>query len=123
MRDKLDKNCDFQNDGNVKIEQMKKMMNSSKTKISTNKFSSEQVKINHFVIILSLLSIQIHKLNQIIFFQFQTFQETSNAAQMKRVQVGDIEIKEASSIAACRNRSEIDGIKTEAANAVLKVRN
>lgn len=32
-------------DGNVKIEQMKKMMNSSKTKISSNNFSSEQVNI------------------------------------------------------------------------------
>lgn len=52
---------------------------------------------------------------------FVSLKETSNAAQMKRVQVGDIEIKEASAIAACRNRTEIDGLKTEAANAVLKV--
>lgn len=40
---------------------------------------------------------------------------------MKRVQVGDIEIKEASAVAAVRNRTEMDGVKTEAANAVLKV--
>lgn len=49
------------------------------------------------------------------------FKETSNAAQMKRVQLGDIEIKEASAVSAVRNRTEIDGVKTEAANAVLKV--
>lgn len=47
MRD-ADNNIEFAmkpSDGNVKIEQMKKMMNSSKTKISSNNFSSEQVNI------------------------------------------------------------------------------
>lgn len=40
---------------------------------------------------------------------------------MKRVQVGDIEYKEASSLAARRNKTELDGLKTEAADAVFQV--
>lgn len=40
---------------------------------------------------------------------------------MKRVQVGDIEYKESSALAARRNRTELDGLKTEAADAVFQV--
>jgi hypothetical protein len=40
---------------------------------------------------------------------------------VKKLQAGDVEIKEAKAVAAMRNRLEIDGLKTEEANAVLKV--
>ena len=40
---------------------------------------------------------------------------------MKKLQAGDLEIKEAKSVAAVRNRMEVDGLKTEEANAVLQV--
>lgn len=41
---------------------------------------------------------------------------------MKKLQAGDLEIKEAKSVAAARNRLEVDGLKTEEANAVMQVR-
>lgn len=41
---------------------------------------------------------------------------------MKKLQTGDMEFKEAKAVTASRNRMEVDGLKTEEANAVLQVR-
>lgn len=71
----------------VKFEQ-KCTMNSSKTKILSNGFSSEQA--------------------------------TTNAAEIKKLQTGDLEIKEAKALAAVKNRFEMDGLKTEEANAIVQ---
>jgi hypothetical protein len=40
---------------------------------------------------------------------------------MKKLQAGDLEYKEASAAAATRNRTEMDGVKTEENAAMLKV--
>lgn len=40
---------------------------------------------------------------------------------MKKLQAGELEIKEAKAVAATRNRLEMDGLKTEEANAVVQV--
>jgi hypothetical protein len=40
---------------------------------------------------------------------------------VKKLQAGDLEFKEAKAVAAVRNRMEVDGLKTEEANAVLQV--
>lgn len=93
----------------VKFEQ-KRMMNSSKTKILTNGFSSEQVRSG---------KTKLMKKSQL---KFSPFQATTNAAEVKKLQSGDLEFKEAKSVAAMRNRMEVDGVKTEEANAVLQVR-
>lgn len=50
-----------------------------------------------------------------------SFQATTNAAEVKKLQAGDLEFKEAKSVAAVRNRMEVDGLKTEEANAILQV--
>lgn len=52
---------------------------------------------------------------------FRSEQATSNLAEMKRLQAGDIDYKEAKAAAAMRNRTEMDGIKTEQNAAILKV--
>jgi hypothetical protein len=49
-------------------------------------------------------------------------QATTNAAEVKKLQAGDLEIKEAKAVAAVRNRLEMDGLRTEENNAVLQVR-
>ncbi|CAD7083016.1 unnamed protein product [Hermetia illucens] len=51
---------------------------------------------------------------------FRSEQATSNLAEMKRLQAGDIDYKEAKAAAAMRNRTEMDGIKTEQNAAILK---
>lgn len=53
---------------------------------------------------------------------FSSEQATSNSAEMKRLQAGDIDYKEAKAAAAMRNRLEVDGVKTEQNAALLKVR-
>jgi hypothetical protein len=45
----------------------------------------------------------------------------TNAAEMKKLQTGDLEFKEAKALAAVKNRFEMDGLKTEEANAVVQV--
>lgn len=50
------------------------------------------------------------------------YQATSNSSEMKRLQTGDIDYKEANSASAMRNKFEVDGIKAEQNAAVLKVR-
>jgi hypothetical protein len=40
---------------------------------------------------------------------------------VKKLQAGELEIKEAKAVAAVRNRLEMDGLKTEEANAVVQV--
>lgn len=52
---------------------------------------------------------------------FIYFKATTNAAEVKKLQAGDLEIKEAKAVAAVRNRLEMEGLKTEEANAVLQV--
>ena len=52
---------------------------------------------------------------------FSSEQATSNSAQMKRLQAGDIDFKQAKAAAATRNRLEIDGIQTEENAALLQV--
>lgn len=52
---------------------------------------------------------------------YSSEQATSNSAQMKQLQAGDLQYKEASSAAAMRNRLEIDGISTEQNAALIKV--
>jgi hypothetical protein len=40
---------------------------------------------------------------------------------VKKLQAGDLEIKEAKAVAAVRNRLEMEGLKSEEANAVVHV--
>lgn len=54
-------------------------------------------------------------------YLFQNFKATSNASEMKRLQAGDIDYKEAMAASAIRNKIEVDGIKAEQNAAVLKV--
>ena len=54
---------------------------------------------------------------------FSSEQATSNSAEMKRVQAGNVEYQEAKAAAATRNRMEMDGVKTEENAAVIKVGN
>lgn len=48
-------------------------------------------------------------------------QATNNASEMKRLQAGDIDYKEAVAALAIRNKIEMDGIKAEQNASVLKV--
>lgn len=50
-----------------------------------------------------------------------TEQETSESAQMKRLQAGDIDYKEAKATSAIRNRLEMDGITAEQNAAQIQV--
>lgn len=52
---------------------------------------------------------------------YSSEQATSNSAQMKQLQAGDLQYKEASTTAAARNRLEMDGISKEENAAVIKV--
>lgn len=58
---------------------------------------------------------------QVITDGFSSEQATSNSAEMKRYQAGDVEYKEAMQQAAMRNRIEIDGVTAEQNSAVKKV--
>ncbi|XP_062127931.1 NAD(+) hydrolase sarm1 isoform X3 [Drosophila sulfurigaster albostrigata] len=51
---------------------------------------------------------------------FSSEQATSNTAEMKRLQAGDIDYKEAKAASAMRNRLEMDGVKTEEKAAVMQ---
>ncbi|XP_070496571.1 NAD(+) hydrolase sarm1-like isoform X1 [Chironomus tepperi] len=51
---------------------------------------------------------------------FSSEQAMTNAAEMKKLQTGDLEFKEAKALAAVKNRFEMDGLKTEEANAVVQ---
>ncbi|XP_064548195.1 NAD(+) hydrolase sarm1 isoform X1 [Drosophila montana] len=51
---------------------------------------------------------------------FSSEQATSNSAEMKRLQAGDIDYKEAKAASAVSNRLEVDGVKTEENAAVLQ---
>lgn len=49
------------------------------------------------------------------------FQATTNSAEMKRLQAGDIDYKEATAAAAVRNKIEVDGVTAEQNAAIIKV--
>ncbi|XP_034480546.1 sterile alpha and TIR motif-containing protein 1-like isoform X1 [Drosophila innubila] len=51
---------------------------------------------------------------------FSSEQATSNSAETKRLQAGDIDYKEAKAVSAVRNRLEMDGVKTEEKAAVMQ---
>ncbi|XP_032598806.1 NAD(+) hydrolase sarm1 isoform X1 [Drosophila grimshawi] len=51
---------------------------------------------------------------------FSSEQATSNSAEMKRLQAGDIDYKEAKAASAVRNRLEVDGVKAEESAAVMQ---
>nr|NP_001261556.1 sterile alpha and armadillo motif, isoform K [Drosophila melanogaster]AGB94251.1 sterile alpha and armadillo motif, isoform K [Drosophila melanogaster] len=51
---------------------------------------------------------------------FSSEQATSNSAEMKRLQAGDIDYQESKGASAMRNRLEVDGVKTEENAAVIK---
>ncbi|GAB0093847.1 Sterile alpha and TIR motif-containing protein 1 [Sergentomyia squamirostris] len=51
---------------------------------------------------------------------FSSEQASTNSAEMKRLQAGDLEYQEAKAASAMRNRVELDGISTEANAAMLK---
>ncbi|XP_017111794.1 NAD(+) hydrolase sarm1 isoform X2 [Drosophila elegans] len=51
---------------------------------------------------------------------FSSEQATSNSAEMKRLQTGDIDYQESKGASAMRNRLEMDGVKTEENAAVIK---
>lgn len=51
---------------------------------------------------------------------FSSEQAMTNAAEMKKLQTGDLEFKEAKALAAVKSRFEMDGLKTEEANAVVQ---
>lgn len=40
---------------------------------------------------------------------------------MKKLQTGELEFKEEKAVAAMKNRFEMDGLKTEEANAIVQV--
>lgn len=46
---------------------------------------------------------------------------TSNSAEMKRLQAGDIDYKEATATSAMRNKIEVDGVTAEQNAALIKV--
>lgn len=52
---------------------------------------------------------------------FSREQASSNSAELKRVQAGDVQYEEKKAAAACMDRMEIDGIKTEQNAAMMKV--
>jgi len=52
---------------------------------------------------------------------FSSEQATSNSAEVKRLQTGDIDYKEAKAAAAMRNRLEVGGVKTEENAALIQV--
>ena len=52
---------------------------------------------------------------------FSSEQATSNSAEVKRLQAGDIDYKEAKAAAAMRNRLEVGGVKTEENAALIQV--
>lgn len=52
---------------------------------------------------------------------FSSEQATSNSAEMKRLQAGDIDYHEKKATAAMQNRLEVDGVKTEEKAAIVKV--
>ncbi|XP_046807204.1 NAD(+) hydrolase sarm1-like [Lucilia cuprina] len=52
---------------------------------------------------------------------FSSEQATSNLAESKRLQTGDIDYQQAKAAAASRNRMEVDGVKTEENAAVIHV--
>ncbi|XP_075164565.1 sterile alpha and armadillo motif isoform X2 [Haematobia irritans] len=52
---------------------------------------------------------------------FSSEQATSNLAESKRLQTGDIDYQQAKAAAATRNRMEVDGVKTEENAAVIHV--
>lgn len=54
---------------------------------------------------------------------FSREQATSNSAELKRVQAGDVQYEEKKAAAACMDRMEMDGIKTEQNAAMMKVSN
>lgn len=54
---------------------------------------------------------------------FSSEQATSNLAESKRLQTGDIDYQQAKAAAASRNRMEMDGVKTEENAAVIHVSN
>ncbi|CAO1372534.1 unnamed protein product [Diamesa serratosioi] len=51
---------------------------------------------------------------------YSSEQATSNSAEVKKLQAGDVEYKEANAVAAMRNRLEIDGVMTEQNAALLQ---
>ncbi|XP_034658729.1 sterile alpha and TIR motif-containing protein 1 isoform X3 [Drosophila subobscura] len=51
---------------------------------------------------------------------YSSEQATSNSAESKRLQAGDIDYKENKAASAMRNRLEVDGVKTEENAAVIK---
>lgn len=54
---------------------------------------------------------------------FSREQASSNSAELKRVQAGDVQYEEKKAAAASMDRMERDGIKTEQNAAVMKVSN
>lgn len=52
---------------------------------------------------------------------FNVFQATTNSAETKRLQAGDIDYKEAKAAAAVRNKIEVDGVTAEQNAAIIKV--
>lgn len=54
---------------------------------------------------------------------FSSEQASSNSAELKRVQAGDVQYEEKKAAAQCMNRMEVDGIKTEQNAAMMKVSN
>lgn len=52
---------------------------------------------------------------------FSSEQATSNSSEMKRLQAGDIDYKDAKAASAVRNRLEVDGVRTEENAAVMQV--
>lgn len=54
---------------------------------------------------------------------FSREQATSNSAELKRVQAGDVQYEEKKAAAASMDRMEMDGIKTEQNAAMMKVSN
>lgn len=97
----------------VKFEE-KRMTSASKTKVITDGFSSEQVRATLLYNFLSIIF-------KFLFSLRAWWQATSNSAEMKRLQTGDIDYKEETAAAAMRNKIEVDGIMAEQNAASIKV--
>lgn len=118
----------------VKFEE-KRTASASNRKIVTNGFSSEQVRqIPHLSQVTNAVyfkttggqsaptsSSRITNRNTHSQLFIPPHQATANSSEMKHLQTGDIDYKEASAAAAVRNKIEVGGITAEQNAATIKV--
>lgn len=117
--------CNNHSGDTVKFEE-KRMVSASKTKFIKDGFSSEQVRNKYKQTNCSLAASHLCRSAQILIthvclFILVNMQATSNSSEMKRLQAGDIDYKEAIAAADVKARIEVDGIKAEKNASILQV--